>query len=84
MKKSAHGRTSSNANMNDTKPAKKKRVLAPLTYEQILAEDVDKAKRKQDALDAGPEEQCITLGYTKHRDIKNNLVGPILKKRFLG
>ena len=84
MKKPAHGRTSSNASINDKQPAKRTRVLPPPTYEQILAEDVEKAKRKQDALDAGSEEQCITLGFTKHRVIKSNFLGPILKKRFLG
>ena len=60
-------------------PAKRKKLKTPLPYEQILAEDVDRAKRKFENND-----DTICLGHAKLKVIKANLLGPILKKRFLG
>ena len=82
MKHTVNGRTSITARQN--KKAKIARVLAPVTYESLLAEDVESAKRKIDALDEFADRPCITLGYMKHCEIKSNLLGPILKMRFLG
>jgi len=52
-------------------------------HKTMHAQDVTKAKRKIDVLDASSDEQCITLGVSKHRDIKRNFLGPILKKRLM-
>ena len=82
MLQPANGRTSDLASQSN--PVKRKKLQAPLPYEQLLAEDVERAKRKFDALDASSNERCISLGYTKHRVIKRNFLGPVLKQRFLG
>ena len=82
MKQPANGQTSGTASPN--KSVKRKKLQAPLPYEQLLAEDVARAKRKFDALDVSFNGQCITLGYAKHRAIKKNFLGPVLKQRFLG
>ena len=77
MKHQADGQISSVASQST--PAKRKKLITPLPYEQILAEDVDRAKRKFEDND-----DTICLGHAKLKVIKANLLGPILKKRFLG
>ena len=82
MLQPANGQTSDIASQN--KPVKRKKLQAPLPYEQLLAEDVERAKRKFDALDVSSNEQCITLGCAQHRAIRRNFLGRVLKQRFLG
>ena len=55
-----------------------------MSYEDMLAEDVESAKRKREVHDADSNEHSISIGYVKHHAINPNFLGPILKKRFLG
>ena len=82
MKPPARGQTSKHASNNTTN--KRIRVLAPMSYEDMLAEDMVSAKRKREAHDAESNESSTSIGYVKHRAINPNFLGPILKKRFLG
>ena len=61
----------------------KRQLLTPLKrkhlgYDDILDDDLKReAKRRM-------SDGCIPLGTCKHLTIKPNLLGPILKKRFMG
>ena len=64
--------------------AKRTRTIGPLSYEQMLAEDVRAAKRsRNDDDDEWITEPTITLGVPKIKSIKVSSLGPILKKRFI-
>ena len=79
MKRAADGKTSKEVSKH-----KIVKVQDPLNLEQMLAEDVDNAKRKREALDEDVIHHIISIGYAKRRAINPNFLGPILKKRFLG
>jgi len=70
MKHQADGHISSTASQSTS--AKRKRLQQPLPYEQILAEFVDRAKRKFEDND---DKRC--LGHAKHNIVKTNFLGPL-------
>ena len=77
MKQKADGDISSH--IVQSTPVKKKKLITPLPHEQILADDIARAKRKFEHND-----DTICLGHAQLKVVKANFLGPILKKRFMG
>jgi len=78
----AHGQETLQAAQSNTN--KRQRLLQPVSYEQLLAEDMERAKRKYDHASHGDlSTSVIILGTVKRRKISHNFLGPILRKRFL-
>jgi len=63
--------------------AKRTRTIGPIPYEQLLEEDLSRAKRMRDEDAEWFHEPCIILGKPRIKSIKVSSLGPALKKRFI-
>ena len=69
-----------------TEPSKtsyKRRCLLPATYEEILADDLKKARLKRTQRE-DLDRMELDLGVRKHKRIRMDLLGPKLRSRFMG
>ena len=66
--------------VSKSKKAKTTRVLGPASYEPLLAEDVDTAKRKRDEEDECSVEPSIILGIAMIEPSKSPRLDPSLKR----
>jgi hypothetical protein len=62
---------------------KRGRTLAQMTFEQLLSEDRNRAKRKRDESDELGDVPTIILGKRRIKTIKVASLPPSLKRRFL-
>ena len=79
MKRKTNSQQISGAANQSTKQA---RMLGPMPYEEMLAEDVRAAKRNRDADIEWITEPTIDLGIPRIKRIKVASLGPHLHKRF--
>ena len=80
--KTANGQETLQAAQSNTK--KRQGLLHPVSYEQLLAEDMERAKRKYDHASHGDlSASVILLGTVKRRKISHHFLGTILRKRSL-
>ena len=71
--------------LSETRPSKKRLFELNMSVEEILAEDLKFAEEKQEAKTLDMTSRIIDLGKkTKTGVIRSNLLGPILRKRFMG
>ena len=76
----ARGQAASNNDVADSR--KKARIRHP-TVEDIINDDLRSyAKRNRKDVESG--ESTINLGITLHHTVKSHLLGPALKRRFMG
>ena len=57
---------------------------ASLSYDELLAEEANETGHRLGKLATPSAEKVISLGKQIHTSIKPNLIGPSLKKRFMG
>jgi hypothetical protein len=81
IRKSKRKKPSANSSNSDHK-AKRGRTLEPMTYEQLLSEDLQRAKRKRDASDELGDQPTIILGMARIKTIRVSSLPPSLQRRF--
>ena len=57
--------------------------MCPNSYEEMLEEDLQRAKRNRDEEDEWEHEPSILLGTPRIKSIKVSSLGPVLKRRFI-
>ena len=68
---------------SDKHEAKRTRTIGPSSYDELLAEDLRRAKRKRDEDDEWEHEPFFFLGKPRIISIKVSSLGPALKRRFI-
>ena len=77
--------TAKGPTLSEPRPSKKRLFESNMSVEEILAEDLKFAEEKQVAKTLDMTSRIIDLGKkTRNGVIRPNLLGPILRKRFLG
>ena len=63
---------------------KRKATSSLVTFDEILADDIRMDDHRLDQKNRDREPNDIILGMRKHKAVRPNLLGPILKMRFYG
>ena len=67
-----------------TSKRKRKATSSLVTLDEIPADDIRVDNQKLDQIGRDHEPSDILLGVRKHKSVRINFLGPILKKRFYG
>ena len=67
-----------------TSQRKRKAISPILDFDEILAEEISMYDQKLDRKSQDHATSDILLGVRKHKSVRINFLGPILKKRFYG
>ena len=65
------------------KKARPPAQVGPDSHEWLLAQDVEREKRKREAVDGWDAQPTIVLGYPTTSVLNSAFLGPSLKRRFL-
>ena len=83
MSQTARGQTPHRTKNNSSK-AQKRKLTAPQSYDEILADDIKRANKKtRPSATNRKRKSDVALGELTHTGVKPSFLGPILSRRFM-